>query len=110
MVVVEDRAIEFLDAIGLLAYVTVIVWVGVRTRRNRSFVDFAVGRHRLPRLMVFSSLAATVIGPGFSVGFVANGYRSGYLFWILASAYAMQLVVSGCLLAPRLARHRDCLS
>ena len=60
--------------------------------------------------MVFASLAATIVGPGFSVGFTSKGWSSGFLFYYLALSYAIQIILVGLFFAPRLSYHRDCHS
>jgi SSS family solute:Na+ symporter len=97
-----------LDAAAIVLYFLLMGVFGYLTRRNRNFHEFAVGKHSVPALMIFASLAATIVGPGFSVGFTAKGYTSGYLFYFLCLSYALQTIVSGVFLAPRLSRHRDC--
>lgn len=97
-----------LDAAAIIGYFALMAIFGYLTRRNRTFQEFAVGRHSVPTLMIFASLAATIVGPGFSVGFTAKGYSTGYLFYFLCLPYAFQTVASGVFLAPRLTRHRDC--
>jgi len=97
-----------LDAAAIVLYFLLMGVFGYLTRRNRNFHEFAVGKHSVPALMIFASLAATIVGPGFSVGFTAKGYTSGYLFYFLCLSYALQTIGSGIFLAPRLSRHRDC--
>lgn len=98
------------DYVGLAAYFVALLYLGYLTRRTRTFRDFAVGKNAVPATMIFASMAATIIGPGFSVGFTSKGWSSGYLFYFLALAYAVQIVLVGIFVAPRLARERDCMS
>jgi SSS family solute:Na+ symporter len=100
--------ITSLDAVAIVAYFVVMAVLAYLTRRNRTFNEFALGKHSIPALMIFASLAATIVGPGFSVGFTAKGYVTGYLFYFLCLSYPFQTIVSGLLLAPRLTRLRDC--
>ncbi|MBI2240124.1 MAG: sodium:solute symporter family protein [Magnetospirillum gryphiswaldense] len=99
-----------LDFVAICGYFALMAIFGYLTRRTKTFAEFAVGSHSVPRFMVFASLAATIVGPGFSVGFTSKGWASGYLFFYLALAYGAQVVVTGLLLAPRLSEHRDCHS
>ena len=96
------------DVAGIIGYFAMMAVFGFLTRRNKTFSEFAIGRHSVPALMIFASLAATIVGPGFSVGFTAKGYTTGYLFYLLCLPYALQTIVSGLYLAPRLSKHRDC--
>lgn len=99
-----------LDLVAVCGYFVLMAIFGYLTRRTKTFEEFATGKHSVPRFMVFASLAATIVGPGFSVGFTSKGWSSGYLFFYLALAYGAQVVVSGLLLAPKLSEHRDCHS
>jgi SSS family solute:Na+ symporter len=103
-------ALSFLDVIVIVLYFAFLLYFGYLTRRTKTFEEFAVGKHSVPAMMVFASMAATIIGPGFSVGFTAKGWATGYLFYYLVLAYAVQVVVAGLFLAPRLSRQRDCSS
>jgi SSS family solute:Na+ symporter len=103
-----SMGITNLDAIAIAVYFGILVVLGFLTRRNKTFAEFALGKHSLPALMIFASLAATIVGPGFSVGFTAEGYSTGYLFYFLVLSYPLQTIVSGLFLAPRLSRLRDC--
>ena len=97
-----------IDAVAIFCYFGVMCVLGYLTRRNKTFSEFALGKHSIPAMMIFASLAATIVGPGFSVGFTAKGYQTGYLFYFLVLTYPLQTIVSGLLLAPRLSRLRDC--
>jgi SSS family solute:Na+ symporter len=100
--------ITTLDGIAIVGYFALMAVFAYLTRRNRTFHEFAVGKHSVPAVMIFASLAATIVGPGFSVGFTAKGFSTGFLFYFLCLTYAFQTIVSGLFLAPRLTRHRDC--
>ncbi len=99
-----------LDLAAVAGYFLLLAVLGYLTRKTKTFQEFAVGKHSIPALMIFASLAATIVGPGFSVGFTAKGWTTGYLFYYLALAYAAQVIVSGLWLAPKLSEHRDCHS
>jgi len=93
---------------GVVAYFAVCGVVAYLTRRTRTFAEFSVGNRKIPTAMIFASLAATYIGPGFSVGFAGKGFVTGYLFFLLSLTYAVQTILVGCFFAPRLSRFRDC--
>jgi SSS family solute:Na+ symporter len=101
-------SISFADFGVIILYFSFLLFFGYITRRTRTFDEFAVGKHSVPAMMVFASMAATIIGPGFSVGFTAKGWASGYMFYYLVLAYAVQVVGVGLFLAPKLAKQRDC--
>jgi SSS family solute:Na+ symporter len=96
------------DLAALALYFVVIGIYGYYTRRSRTFSDYAVGGRAVPAMMVFASLAATIIGPGFSVGSTGKAYDVGFLFYFLCLPYALQNIVVGLFVAPRLTACRDC--
>lgn len=90
------------------AYVVVLTYVALRARAAREFSEFSLAGRALPLALVFGSLAATYVGPGYSIGFVGKGFRSGFLFLGIGLAYALQNILVGLLVAPRLRALKDC--
>ena len=89
-----------LSAAVVIAYVLLLTFVAVRARTAREFEEFSLAKRALPLALVFGSLAATYVGPGFSIGFVGKGFRSGFLFLGIALAYAIQNILVGLVVAP----------
>ena len=71
----------------VLAYVALLTFVAVRARAAREFEEFSLAKRALPLALVFGSLAATYVGPAFSIGFVGRGFKSGLLFLGIGLAY-----------------------
>jgi len=92
----------------IVAYGVLLILVVVRARAAREFEEFSLAGRALPLAMVFGSLAATYVGPGFSIGFVGRGFKSGFLFLGVGLAYAVQNILVGLLLAPRLRALKNC--
>ena len=90
------------------AYVVVLTFVAVRARAAREFEEFSLAKRALPLALVFGSLAATYVGPGFSIGFVGRGFNSGLLFLGIGLAYSAQNILVGLLVAPRLRALKNC--
>jgi SSS family solute:Na+ symporter len=101
-------SVTFLDICGIILYFAATAVFAYFTRRTRSFAEFSVGNRRVPAMMIFASLAATIIGPGFSVGFTGKGYLGGYAFYFLALTYGLQTILVGIFFAPRLTQFKDC--
>jgi SSS family solute:Na+ symporter len=90
-------------SVALVAgYVVVLTFVAVRARAAREYSEFSLARRALPLALIFGSLCATYVGPGYSIGFVGKGFESGFLFLGIGLAYALQNVLVGVLVAPRL--------
>ncbi|MBN2138775.1 MAG: sodium:solute symporter family protein [Sedimentisphaerales bacterium] len=97
-----------LPVVVVAVYVLLLTWVALRARAAREFNHFSLAGRTLPLALVFGSLAATYVGPVFSIGFVGKGYAAGFLFWGIGLAYAAQNVLVGLLVAPRLRALKDC--
>ncbi len=92
----------------VLAYGAVLSFVAVRARTAREFSEFSLAKRALPLALVFGSLAATYVGPAFSIGFVGRGFKSGLLFLGIGLAYSLQNILVGLFIAPRLRRLKGC--
>lgn len=92
----------------VIAYVGLLTYVAVRARAAREFAEFSLARRALPLALVFGSLAATYVGPAFSIGLVGRGFGSGFLFWGIGLAYSVQNILVGLLVAPRLRALENC--
>ncbi len=97
-----------LSAVVVGVYVVVLITVAVRAQTAREYVDFSVAKRSLPLALVFGSLCATYVGPGFSVGFVGRGYNGGFLYLFIGVAYALQNILVGLLIAPKLRELKGC--
>jgi len=97
-----------LSVFVVAAYAVVLTFVAMRARAAREFSEFSLARRALPLALVFGSLCATYVGPGFSIGFVGRGFKSGFLFLGVGLAYAVQNILVGLLVAPRLRGLKDC--
>lgn len=90
------------------AYGALLTWVALRARAAQRFDDFSLARRSLSLPLVFGSLAATYVGPAFSIGFVGRGFRTGYLFLWIGLAVTVQNLLVGFLIAPRLRALEGC--
>ncbi len=92
----------------VVGYVIVLTFVAVRARAVREYAEFSLARRILPLALIFGSLCATYVGPGFSIAFVGRGFNSGYLFLLVGLAYSLQNILVGVLVAPRLRALNNC--
>ncbi len=97
-----------MSAAIIATYVVLLTVVAVRSRAAREFEEFSLAKRALPLSLMFASVAATYVGPGFSIGFVGRGFRSGFLFFGVGLAYSIQNILVGLLIAPRLRALNDC--
>jgi len=98
----------FLSNVTVVAYVILLIFVAIRARAAREFEEFSVAKRELPLALIFGSITATYVGPGFSIGFVGRGFVSGFLFLVVGIAYAVQNILVGLFVAPQLRKLKDC--
>lgn len=97
-----------LSTVLVVGYVVLLIVVAARARTAREYEDFSIARRSLPLALVFGSLCATYVGPGFSIGFVGRGHNGGFLFLFIGIAYALQNILVGLLVAPKLRELKGC--
>lgn len=97
-----------LDYLFIGLYFVGLIAFGVLVRRIRTFGDYAVGGRAVPGMMIFASLSATYIGPGYTMGFTSKGFASGWLFFFVALAFTAQTVLTALFIAPRLHGFKNC--
>jgi solute:Na+ symporter, SSS family len=99
---------NYLDLIAIIFYFVSLLAFGILVRRVKGFEDYSLGKRMIPSSMIFASLAATYIGPGFSVGLTGKGFSTGYLFYLLPLAFVIQTLIVGKWLAHRLHGFSKC--
>ncbi|MEJ2745112.1 MAG: sodium:solute symporter family protein [bacterium] len=87
---------------ALMLYFIPLAYIVWRTRWARNRNEFNLASRTLPYSLVFASVAATYIGPGFSMGFIGKGYEIGMVYWLFGILYGIQTVIVGVWIAPRL--------
>ena len=102
--------LNFLDFTTIGIYFLVLLGFGILVRRVRGFSDYAVGNREVPTSMIFASLSAAYIGPGYTMGFCSKGFASGYFFFFIVLAFTVQTLLVGLFLAPRLHNFERCYS
>lgn len=100
--------INKLDIFVIIFYFFSLIIFGVFVRKVKGFEDYSLGKRLVPTSMIFASLAATYIGPGFSIGLTGKGFQTGYLFFFLPLTFVLQTLIVGKWLAPKLHDFSEC--
>lgn len=97
---IADRAIELSM---LAAYLTVLLWIGIRSARQvKSSGDYTLAGRNVPWAVVLATTAATMIGGGASVGMVSQVCQVGIVAAVVTCAWHLQLIFTGLFVAPKL--------
>ena len=95
-----ERTIEY---VMLAAYLAILLWIGIRSARKvKSSSDYTLAGRDVPWIVVLATTAATMIGGGASVGFVAKVCQVGIAAAIVTCAWHLQLIFTGLFVAPKL--------
>jgi solute:Na+ symporter, SSS family len=95
-----------LDWALLALYFVALVVIGVQTiKRIDTPDDFAVAGNRIIWPVFFGSLAASFLGGGASIGNAGATYEDGYVYMFAFFAFALQTLLVGAFVAPRLKRY-----
>ncbi|MBN2180731.1 MAG: sodium:solute symporter family protein [Sedimentisphaerales bacterium] len=97
-----------LPVVVVVAYLALLTFVAIRARAALEFEEFSLAKRALPLALVFGSLAATLVGPVYTIGFVGRGFKSGFLFLVIGLAYLAQNILVGFFVAPRLRSLENC--
>lgn len=82
--------------IALIGYAFFIFY----TRKSHTFENYSVADRKIGFFLLFASLSANFIGPGFTLGLTQKGFTSGYFYLFIAGAYGLGKIIEGLYLAP----------
>jgi len=91
-----------IDWLILVIYFALILYFILRIRKARTVDDFAVGSRQIPKGIIFATISANFIGPGYSMGLVNKAANSGIIWFFIFAAFSLQTVLVGIFLAPKI--------
>jgi len=91
-----------LDWLVVVAYSLGLAGTAYFVRRAKHIEDFSVASRQIPALMIFATLAATYIGPGYSMGLADKASQQGYIWVLVFLPFCLQTLLVGLFIAPRL--------
>ena len=91
-----------IDWLIIGAYFLVLAIIVIMVRQARTISDFAVGSREIPAAIVFATLSASLIGPGYSMGIANNAAQQGIIWVLIFGAFSLQMTLIGVFVAPRL--------
>jgi solute:Na+ symporter, SSS family len=98
------------DIVAIAGFFLVIFTFAFVVRKPCNFREYAIGNSEIPGPLVFAGLAGAYIGPGYTLGFCTAGFDSGFLYFFLASAFSIQMIVVGRFIVPRLKKFQTSLT
>lgn len=93
---------HFLDWIIFVGYFLALIGIAFYSRISKSMEEFAVGSRSIPAGVIFATLSATFIGPGYTMGLANKAGSDGYVWLFIFLAFSLQTIFVGYYLAPKL--------
>lgn len=94
---------HFIDWIVISIYLALLILVVLRSRiKGMTMKFFAIDKQRTTSLLVFATLSASFIGPGYTLGLTEQGYQTGLLFLFVYLGFTLQTILIGSFIAPKL--------
>ena len=91
-------------SVYIVYFIGLAVMIAI-TKRAKTMEDYAVGSRQIPGGIIFASLSATFIGPGYTMGLANNAAEKGYIWFIIFCAFSLQTILVGLFVAPRLRQY-----
>ena len=100
-----------LDTILFVGFLLLNLVVGLMySGKVGNFREYAVGNKDFSTSTLAATIIATCIGGGFFSGAITESYKQGLYFIIPATGEPLALIVTGCILAPRMSRFLKSMS
>ena len=93
---------SIIDWIMIGIYFIFLIFLMLYTRKAKSMDDYAVGSRQIPAGIIFATLSATFIGPGYSMGLADKAAGKGYIWVLIFFAFSLQTILIGKFVAPNL--------
>ena len=97
---------HYIDWIVLVLYLSTIVYLIFKIRKVNTVDDFAVGSRQIPKGIIFATLSANFIGPGYSIAIVNSAATSGIIWFFVFVAFALQTIIIGQFIAPKITQFK----
>jgi solute:Na+ symporter, SSS family len=72
------------------------------TRKTKTFENFSVADRTVGTLLLFGTMSANYIGPGFTLGLTKNGFSGGYFYFFAIGFYGVGKMLEGWFISPKL--------
>lgn len=95
--------------VGVFLLITILIGV-TQTRGIKTFEDFALSKGFFGKPAILFTIVASFVGGGAVMGTANESFSTGIVYVVGLSGFALQLLVTGILIVPRLQRFGSALS
>ena len=76
----------------------------IYTRRKGDFEEYSVANRGLGSFVIFASICASYLGPGWTLGLTRNGFNNGMFMAFIAPIMGIAIILFALFLAPKIRR------
>ncbi len=100
-----------IDYIIIAAYILGVLGLGVWcSKSNKTLKEFAVSNSDFGTFFIFTTLSASFIGGGFSLGNAAKVYSEGIYYSVMLLGFSLQIILVSLLVVPHISKHVNAIS
>ena len=80
---------------GFAVYIVVMAFIGwLASRKNSKGEDFLTGGRKIPLMLSFATIGATLVGTNSSIGVISNSFRQGFvvMVYVIGSFFGLLLM------------------
>ena len=96
-----------LDWIVLVLYFVILIYIILKVKKVNNIEDFAVASRNVPSPIVFATLTASIVGPGYIIGLSDKGFNLGYVFYLITLMFAFQTIFTAYFIAPKISSYKN---
>jgi len=95
-----------IDWIVIGVYLIILFSIIKRSHiKSQTMTGFAIDNQRATSAIIFASLSASFIGPGYTIGIAEKGYTDGFLYLFIYAGFTLQTILIGMFVAPKLRKY-----
>ena len=100
-----------IDAVIIIIYLLIILFIGlVSSRRLNTIDDFAVSNVKYGKTVIFITMCCSFLGGGFSFGNAAEVYKNGIGNIFALFGFGVGQILIGKYIATKMGRFEGCIS
>ncbi len=100
-----------IDICIIILFFVISFLIGILASKGiKNFTQFSVGHRSFSSFVIFSTLSASFIGGGYTIGNAAKVYEVGLIYTVGLLGFSLKEILIGLFIAPKMAQHCDCLS
>lgn len=100
-----------IDIFIVIIYLIITLFLGIFTGKNiNNFKEYAIGKKKLPTIIISITVCATLIGGGSSLGTAAEVFKYGIIVMVAKYGVSIGAILTAYFIIPRMSKFCDKIS